>query len=165
MGAYYIQFIVWRRLVRKRNCDQMYKLYKYVNIYLKLARSLNGSQLLVIGKLCLINYASLWGFAPFQYNRELRRIELISSLVYLVRWKVTILLATLFRVGVFGNFFYDCFYYSLDVSDFQSMIRLWLLTSLGFSGFLHLHTLWRFQEFPGIMNAAVHLFESIHGNN
>ena len=136
----------------------------FLNIWLKLSRNMNGNRLSELGKLCFIRYASIWGFAPFQYNRTKRRIELIPSRRHIFRWKLTIVLGTLFRGFVLGNCVYDYYYESLDLADVESMMRLWLLTSFAFSGFLHLHTLWRFQEFPGIMNAAIHLFEGLHGN-
>ena len=114
---------------------------------------------------CVINYASILGISPFQYDIQKNRIKLATSQFILIRWRLSFAIGVFLRIMVVGRCILD---YSTnlmsDIADTKTVFRLFVVGILLFSGCFNFHTVWRIHEIEAAMNAPRELFKRLQGN-
>jgi len=114
---------------------------------LQFLKEYNGEAWIRFGKFCCINYPKFWGFICLQYNLQ-TGVTTAGSNTTKYRWKMTILIAMLWRI-------YSLFNLSFGMSHkaiIDIAFGLIKITLFAFSGFLHCHTIRKVNSLENMLN-------------
>jgi len=112
-----------------------------------LSKEYNGDALSRVGKFCCIDYPKFWGFVCLQYNLQ-TGVTTATSKRTKCRWKITILIAMLWRIYSLFNLFFGMSHKAIIDIAF-GLIKI---TLFAFSGFLHCHTIRKVNSLENMLN-------------
>ena len=101
-------------------------------------------------QLLFLQYTHFCGLIPIKYDEQSQECVINSNLTCWRLTMLTVMLGKLFQT-VYQS--YALITYGIPVKSVMNVLPIFFTTSAVFSGLVHLHTMWKYEEIAGLINS------------